>query len=121
MVSTVIFAGGMGIRMHSQDIPKQFMVVDGKPIIIRTLEVFARHPQVDEIVVACLESWIPTLEEQIRQFGVQKVRAIVPGGTNGHGSIHNGLMEAAKTASPDDIVLICDGVRPMVKIGRAHV
>lgn len=114
MVSAVIFAGGVGARMKSQDIPKQFLVVDGKPIIIRTLEVFSTHEEVDEIVVACLESWIPTLEKQIKEFGIRKVRAIVPGGENGHGSIHNGLMEAAKTAKDDDIVLICDGVRPMI-------
>ena len=114
MVSTVIFAGGVGARMNSKDIPKQFLVVDGKPIIIRTLEIFDRHPQVDEIVVACLESWIPVLKEQLVQFGIRKVRSIVPGGTNGFGSIHNGLIEAAKTAQPDDLVLVCDGVRPMI-------
>lgn len=114
MVSTVIFAGGMGMRMKSHDIPKQFMEVDGKSIIIRTLEVFSSHPQVDEIVIACLEGWIPVLEEQILQHGIKKVRKIVPGGSSGHGSIHNGLMEAAKTAGEDDIVLICDGVRPMI-------
>lgn len=114
MVSVVIFAGGVGARMKQTDIPKQFLVVDGKPIIIRTLEVFSEHEEVDEIVVACLESWIPTLQEQITKFGVKKVRAIVPGGANGFGSIHNGLMEAAKTAKEDDIVLICDGVRPMI-------
>lgn len=75
---------------------------------------FSSHPEVDEIVVACLEGWIPVLKEQIAEFGIRKVRAIVPGGANGYGSIHNGLMEAAKTAKGDDIVLICDGVRPMI-------
>ncbi len=114
MVSTVIFAGGMGMRMQNLDIPKQFLIVDGKPIIIRTLEVFSEHPEVDEIVVACLEGWIEKLKELIAQFGIRKVRSIVPGGANGFGSIHNGLMEAAKTAKEDDIVLICDGVRPMI-------
>lgn len=114
MVSAVIFAGGVGARMRSSDIPKQFIEVDGKPIIIRTLEVFEAHSQVDEIVVACLEGWISTLWDQIARYGIRKVRAIVPGGNNGHGSIHNGLMEAAKTAKPEDIVLICDGVRPMI-------
>lgn len=114
MVSVVVFAGGVGARMKSQDIPKQFIEVDGKPIIIRTLEVFDTHQEVDEIVVACLESWIPILKEQLQRFGIKKVRAVVPGGENGHGSIHNGLMEAAKTAVPEDIVLICDGVRPLI-------
>ena len=114
MVSAVVFAGGVGARMKSQDVPKQFLIVDGKPIIIRTLEVFSNHPEVDEIVVACLESWIPVLAEQIDRYHVQKVRAVVPGGANGHGSIHNGLMKAAESAKDDDIVLICDGVRPMI-------
>lgn len=114
MVSAVIFAGGVGARMRSEDTPKQFIEVDGKPIIIRTLEVFEHHQEVDEIVVACLENWIPVLEGQIRQYGIKKVRAVVPGGKNGYGSIHNGLMEAAKTAKEEDIVLICDGVRPMI-------
>ena len=114
MVSVVIFAGGVGARMGCRDIPKQFIEVDGKPIIIRTLEVFDQHPAVDYIVVSCLESWINVLKEHIRQFGIKKVRAIVKGGQNGFESIHNGLMSAADGAELDDIVLICDGVRPMV-------
>lgn len=114
MVSAVIFAGGVGARMKSGEIPKQFIEVDGKPIIIRTLEVFSGHPEVDEIVVACLKSWIPVLKEQVKQYDIKKIQAIVPGGSNGHGSIHNGLMKAAETAKPEDLVLICDGVRPMI-------
>ena len=62
MISAVIFAGGVGSRMKSEDIPKQFIEVEGKPIIIHTLEKFENHPQVDKIVVSCLESWIPILE-----------------------------------------------------------
>lgn len=72
MVSAVIFAGGVGARMKSQDIPKQFLIVDGKPIIIRTLEVFSEHPEVDEIVVACLESWIPVLESRWQSLGSKR-------------------------------------------------
>lgn len=114
MVSAMIFAGGVGARMKSVDIPKQFLEVDGKPIIIRTLENFQNHTQVDEIVVSCLESWIDKLQEYITQYNITKVKTVVPGGANGHGSIHNGLVEINKTALPDDIVLICDGVRPLL-------
>lgn len=114
MVSAMIFAGGVGARMKSVDIPKQFLEVDGKPIIIRTLENFQNHTQVDEIVISCLESWIDRLQEYLTQYNITKVKAVVPGGANGHGSIHNGLVEINKTALPDDIVLICDGVRPLL-------
>ncbi|MGN0293655.1 MAG: 2-C-methyl-D-erythritol 4-phosphate cytidylyltransferase [Lachnospiraceae bacterium] len=114
MVAAVIFAGGVGARMKSADIPKQFIEVDGKPIIIRTLEIFSQHPEIDKICISCLESWIDVLKEQIEQYGIKKVEAIVPGGSNGYESIHNGLMAAAEGAQPDDLVLICDGVRPMI-------
>ena len=114
MISAVIFAGGVGSRMKSEDIPKQFIEVEGKPIIIHTLEKFENHPQVDKIVVSCLESWIPILEWEIQKYNIQKVVKIVKGGENGHESIHNGLVEVAKFSSNDDMVLICDGVRPMI-------
>lgn len=114
MVAAVIFAGGVGARMKSADIPKQFIEVDGKPIIVRTLEVFSQHPGVDKIYVSCLESWINVLNAHIQHYGIKKVEAVVPGGSNGYESIHNGLMAAAEGASPDDLVLICDGVRPMI-------
>lgn len=114
MVSAVIFAGGVGARMKSVDTPKQFLEVDGKPIIIRTLENFQNHAKVDNIIISCLEAWIPKLEKQVAKYNLTKVTAIVPGGVNGHGSIHNGLVEVDKDALPDDIVLICDGVRPLL-------
>lgn len=114
MVHVVIFAGGVGARMKSSDIPKQFINVDGKPIIIRTLENFSSHPDVDDIVIACLEDKIEYLQSLIEKYKIPKVTSIVPGGTNGHGSIHNGLVEVQKFSFPDDIVLICDGVRPLI-------
>lgn len=110
----VIFAGGTGQRMKSEDIPKQFLKIDGKPIIIHTLEKFSMHQEIDMIVIACLESWIDELKQLIKKYQIAKVKAIVPGGKSGHESIHNALFKAYETASEDDIVLICDGVRPMV-------
>lgn len=114
MVTALIFAGGVGARMHSEDIPKQFLEVEGIPIIIRTMEHFSRHEMVDNIVVVCLEGWIEELKRDIVKFGVKKVVGILPGGKSGYQSIHIGLLRIAETARDDDVVLICDGVRPML-------
>ncbi len=114
MITTLIFAGGVGARMKSQEIPKQFLEVEGKPIIIHTLEHFSNHDMVDTIVVVCLESWIDELKRAIDKYGVKKIVGIIPGGKTGFQSIHNGLVRIAETAKDDDIVLICDGVRPML-------
>lgn len=75
----VIFAGGSGLRMHTKSRPKQFLDLNGKPIIIYTLELFDNHPNIDAIVVACIESWIPFLEKQLRKFEINKVVKIIPG------------------------------------------
>ena len=68
MISALIFAGGVGTRMKSEDIPKQFLLVEGKPIIIHTLEHFSNHNMVDNIVVVCLESWIDELKKEIERI-----------------------------------------------------
>ena len=114
MITALIFAGGVGARMKSKEIPKQFLEVEGKPIIIHTLEHFANHDMVDNIVVVCLESWIDELKRGIEKYNVKKVVGIIPGGKTGFQSIHNGLVRIAETSKDDDIVLICDGVRPML-------
>lgn len=116
----VIFAGGSGLRMHTKSRPKQFLDLNGKPIIIYTLELFDNHPGIDAIVVACIESWIPFLEKQLRKFEINKVVKIVPGGESGQASIYNGLCAAEayikrkNVASDDTTVLIHDGVRPLI-------
>lgn len=114
MITALIFAGGVGARMKSQEIPKQFLEVEGKPIIIRTLEHFSNHGMVDNIVVVCLESWIEELKRGLEKYSIKKVVGIIPGGETGFQSIHNGLVRIAETSRDDDIVLICDGVRPML-------
>ena len=111
----VIFAGGSGNRMHTKSRPKQFLEYSGKPIIIYTLELFDNHPMIDGIVVACLEEWIPFLEKMLKKFEINKVRKIVPGGETGQDSIYNGLSAAHELSKEDDdIVLIHDGVRPLI-------
>ena len=111
----VIFAGGTGRRMHTTSRPKQFLEYQGKPIIIYTLELFDNHPMIDGIVVACVEEWIPFLEKMLKKFEINKVKVIVSGGATGQESIYKGLV-AAKGLSKDedDIVLIHDGVRPLI-------
>lgn len=111
----VIFAGGVGKRMNSRVKPKQFINVYGKPIIIHTLEIFENHEEIDAIVVACLESWIPYLEELLQKYNIHKVVKVVPGGTSGQESIYNGLVAAEEAAAGErSIVLIHDGVRPLI-------
>ena len=111
----VIFAGGAGLRMHTKSRPKQFLELNGKPIIIYTIELFDNHPQIDGIVVACIEPWIPFLKKQLRKFEINKVVDVVPGGATGQDSIYNGLCAAERYANGDDsIVLIHDGVRPLI-------
>lgn len=111
----VIFAGGSGKRMHTKARPKQFLELNGKPIIIYTLELFDNHPQIDAIVVACIEPWIPFFEKMLRKFEINKVVAIVPGGDTGQDSIYNGLCAAEKYANGQDAaVLVHDGVRPLI-------
>lgn len=111
----VIFAGGVGSRMHSKDKPKQFLTIHGKPVIIHTLEVFENHREIDAIVVACVESGIAHLQELIARFNLKKVAKIVPGGETSQGSIYNGLCAAqALSQGQETIVLIHDGVRPLI-------
>lgn len=114
MTTALIFAGGTGKRMNSRAKPKQFLDIHGKPVIIYTLEQFEYHEDIDNIVIVCLKSWIGELETMLQRFGIMKVTKIVPGGETGHDSIYNGLVAMKETAFDDDIVLIHDGVRPLI-------
>ncbi len=109
----LLTAAGVGSRMH-QDIPKQFLNVDNKPILIYTLEAFQKHPSIDEICVVILKGWENILEAYARQFNISKLKYIVQGGATGQESICNGLREIRKHRSGDDVVMIHDGNRPMV-------
>jgi 2-C-methyl-D-erythritol 4-phosphate cytidylyltransferase len=109
----LIIAGGSGARML-QDIPKQFLNVYDKPVIIYTLEVFQKHPNIDAIEVVCLDGWHDILKAYSKQFQITKLENIVSGGINGQASIKNGLCDVKKRYSDDDIILIHDAIRPMV-------
>ena len=113
MTTAIIIAGGSGHRM-GQDIPKQFINVYDKPVIVYTMEAFQKHPEIDTIGVVCIEGWEQVLWAYAKQFNISKLRFIVPGGKNGQDSIRNGVYELEKHYNKDDIVLIHDAIRPMV-------
>ena len=114
MVTALIFAGGTGQRMHTRARPKQFLELHGKPVIIHTMEHFQNHPEVDHIVVVCLEAWIPTLHTLLKKYEMTKVIQVVAGGDGGDRSIYNGLKVMSATQSADSMVLIHDAVRPLI-------
>lgn len=109
----LILAGGSGTRTE-QSVPKQFLSIYEKPIIIYTLEAFERHPMVDAIIVSCLDGWHDVLKGYAMSYGITKLKWIVPGGENGQASARGALMELNKFCSNDDIVIIHDAVRPMI-------
>ena len=110
----LLTAAGVGSRMNN-NIPKQFIAVENKPIIIYTLEAFENHPSIDEIIVACLEGWIPILQAYAKEYNISKLKYIVKGGATGQESITN-CLETLKAAGlkENDIVMVHDGNRPLV-------
>ena len=109
----LIIAGGSGNRMH-QEIPKQFLTVFERPVIVYTLEAFEKHPEIDEIFVVCLSGWEQVLWAYARQFNISKLKDIICGGENGQASIRNGIFLIEKNHKKDDIILIHDAIRPLV-------
>lgn len=109
----LIIAGGSGARMH-QNIPKQFLTVNERPVIIYTLEAFQNHPEIDEIAVVCIEGWVSVLWAYANQFNISKLKYTFLGGKNGQESIRNGVYGLKEYHDGKDIVLIHDAIRPMV-------
>lgn len=109
----LLTAAGTGTRM-GQDIPKQFIHIDNKPILIHTLEAFQNHPSVDAIIVVTLASWIEVVKAYAKQFNITKLQWVVEGGATGQESIKKGLDELKAHISLDDVVLVHDGNRSMV-------
>lgn len=109
----VIIAGGSGQRM-GQDIPKQFINVYDKPVIIYTLEGFQRHPQIDAIEVVCIDGWHDVLWAYAHQFNITKLKWVISGGNTGQESIRNGVFNLEGKVGDEDIIVIHDGIRPLV-------
>ena len=109
----LIIAGGVGSRM-GQDIPKQFINIYDKPILIYTLEGFQKHPLIDAIEVVCIDGWHDVLWAYSKQFDISKLKWVVSGGETGQESIRNGVYNLEGIIDDDDIVIIHDGIRPLV-------
>lgn len=109
----VIIAGGSGSRM-GQDIPKQFINVYDKPVLLYTLEGFQKHPQIDVIEVVCIDGWHDVLWAYAKQFNITKLKWVVSGGETGQESIRNGVYNLEGKVADDDIIIIHDGIRPLV-------
>lgn len=109
-----IFAGGCGNRMGLKELPKQFLEIDGKPIIIRTLEYFEEHEEISDIYIACIEEWIDYLEKKLKKFNITKVRKIIPGGSSAMETQYLLLKEIEKYEDDSSVVLLHDGVRPYI-------
>lgn len=109
----ILLAGGVGSRMRA-DIPKQFLEVKGKPIIVYSLENFQRNPQIDKIVVVCKSDWIEHLCILVDKYELSKVSWIIEGGETGHDSIRNGVFFLKDKANPNDFIIVHDAVRPVL-------
>ena len=116
----VVFAGGVGHRMNSKTRPKQFLELHGKPILVYTLEEFQKHEEIDGIVLVVLNEWIEYCRQLKSRYQLDKIAAIVPGGATAQESAFNGLVKASELFSEDSIVLIHDGVRPLIDHETIH-
>ena len=114
MIVAIVIAGGVGSRMGA-NIPKQFVLVEGKPVLFYTLEAFEKHPQVDAIELVLIEGWEKDVEVWKRHYGISKLKWIVKGGASGQESIRNGVFALEDKCGADDIVIIHDGIRPLVQ------
>lgn len=110
----IIIAGGTGHRM-GQDIPKQFINVYDKPVLIYTLESFQNHPQIDAIEVVCIDGWHDVVWAYAKQFNITKLKWIVSGGETGQESIRNGVYNLEGKCNKDDVIIIHDGIRPLIE------
>ena len=109
----IIIAGGSGHRT-GQDVPKQFLNVNNKPILIYTLEAFQRHPQIDKIELVCIDGWHEVAWAYAKQFDISKLEWVISGGNTSQESIRNGVYALKDICSEDDVIVIHDGIRPMV-------
>ncbi len=109
----IIFAGGSGQRMGA-GVPKQFLEINGKPVLVHTLELFQYHSMIDKIYISILADYVDYTKELIKEYNLTKVAGIVCGGETAQDSIYNGLKKAAEENDPDSIVLLHDGVRPYI-------
>lgn len=111
----VILAGGKSGR-NRQNIPSQFINVKGKPILVYCMEAYQSHPAIDDVYVVCLRGWENIVEAYAAQYGISKLRGIIPGGSSGILSLKNALDEMADRYAPRDLVIIQESTRPMISV-----
>lgn len=113
MITALILAGGLDANFQ-MDIPKQFINVNNRPIIVYTLEVFQKHPEIEEIYVSCLEGWQEMVRVYARQFDITKLKLILAGGKDAQESTFRGLSMMKEKMGTGDIVVVHDAIRPLV-------
>ena len=112
----LILAGGVGQRMRRTGMPKQFLEVFGKPIIIYTLQKFEYCEDIDEVIIVCHSSWKEYMELMVQRYALKKIKAVISGGKDRQDSVLNGIKYIqSKGALSDDIIVIHDGVRPLIQ------
>lgn len=109
----IVFAAGSGTRMGAE-VPKQFLELEGRPVLAHTLELFERHPLVDGIYLVVNADWTERAVEFAREYGISKLLGVTAGGDSAQESIYRGLRYAAEREPADAAVLLHDGVRPYV-------
>ena len=109
----ILLAGGVGKRMNS-DVPKQFLEIEGKPIIVYSIENFQRNDQIKGIIVVCIKEWVDQLKKLVEKYSLTKVRWIIHGGNTGHDSIRNAVFFLKDKIQADDFVVVHDAVRPLL-------
>ena len=114
MTIALIVAGGVGSRMGA-DKPKQFVEVEGKPVLFYTLQAFQDHPQVDAIELVLIRGWENSVREWKDKYGISKLKWIVEGGDSVQESIRNGVLALEDKCKDDDVIVLHDGIRPLVE------
>lgn len=109
----IIIAGGVGNRMGAE-IPKQFIKIEGKPVLAYTLESFEHHEMIDAIEVVCVEGWENEVWIYVEKYGITKLKWLTKGGKTGQESIRNGVFNLENELKDNDIVIVHDGIRPLV-------
>ncbi len=109
----LILAGGVDPRFQ-MSIPKQFVIVENRPIIVYTLQVFQNHPEIDKVIVSCLYGWKEMVQAYAKQFNITKLIQIVDGGVDAQESIRKGIEWLKEHCKPDDLVVVHDAIRPLV-------
>ena len=111
--TVIILAGGKSGRTR-QNIPSQFINVNGRPILVYTMQAYQNHPAIDDIYVVCLKGWETIVKAYAEQYGITKLRGLIPGGSTGIASLKNGFDHIRSSYAPEDLVIIQEATRPMV-------